>query len=261
VVLEFASSSDQTGSSGGDQTTLLSSWGVSSGGSWVTNVLMVTTTMGMLDWVHGNTSNSWPVSLLGVRFVVGCVGLEEWLVGSLSSCDDTDHSSAATEDGLSHTRWHSDSSLGSIFGVTDDDSASSRGTGEGAAITNLCLNVRNDGSFWHLVDWENVADGEGRFSTRIDELTGVHALDSDEILSVLLVFVLVSENDFGKRCATARIVNDVLHNSLDVSFPLSEVQCSESGWGDSLRGVGLEDRARSTSLHSDLSSHDANSIS
>ena len=163
MVLEFTSSSDQTGSSGSDQTTLLSSWGVSSGGSWVTNVLMVTTTMGMLDWVHGNTSDSWPVSLLGVGFVVGCVGLEEWLVSSLSSSDDTNHSSAATEDGLSHTRWHSNSSLGAIFGVTDDDSAGSRGTCEGAAITNLCLNVGNDGAFWHLVDWENVADREGRY--------------------------------------------------------------------------------------------------
>ena len=48
-------------------------------------------------------------------------------------------------------------------------------------------------------------------------MTGVHALDSDEILSVLLVFVAVSENDFGKRCATAWIVHNVLHKTLDVS--------------------------------------------
>jgi len=145
--------------------------------------------------------------------------------------------------------------------VADDDGAGSRGASEAAAVSQLCLDVGNDGSFWHSVNWENIADSEGSFGSRVDKLTGVHALHSDEILSVLLVFVLVSENDFGKRCATARIVNDVLHNSLDVSFPLSEVQCSETGGGDSLRGVGLEDRARSTSLHSDLSSHDANSIS
>ena len=37
----------------------------------------------------------------------------------------------------------------------------------------------------------------------------------------------------------------------DCNLPLSlcEVQCPETGWGDSLRGVGLEDRALSTSLH------------
>jgi len=123
-------------------------------------------------------------------------------------------------------------------------------------MANLCLNVGNDGSFWHLVDWENVADREGRFSTCIDELTGVHALDSDEILSVLLVFVLVSENDFGKRCATARVVNDVLNDALDVSLAFSEVKSSESGWSHSLGGVRLEDRAATTSLCSDYSSHD-----
>ena len=35
----------------------------------------------------------------------------------------------------------------------------------------------------------------------------------------------------------------------NLPFSLCEVQCPETGWGDSLRGVGLEDRARSTSLH------------
>merc|ERR1712083_1052686 len=93
------------------------------------------------------------------------------------------------------------------------------------------------------------------FRSSVDELSGVHALDSDEILSVLLVFVLVSENDFGKRCATAWIVHNVLHKSLDVSLSLCEVNSSETGWRDSLRGVGLEDRALTTSLHSDDSSH------
>jgi hypothetical protein len=48
-------------------------------------------------------------------------------------------------------------------------------------------------------------------------LAGVHAFDSDEKLSVLLEFVLVSENDLGKGSATAGIVHDVLHDSLDVS--------------------------------------------
>ena len=45
----------------------------------------------------------------------------------------------------------------------------------------------------------------------------VHAFDSDEKLSVLLEFVLVSENDFGKRSATAWVVDNVLHDTLDVT--------------------------------------------
>ena len=83
VLLEkLSSSSDSTGSLGGDETDLLSAWGISSGSGWVTNVLMVTSSMRMLDWVHSNTSNSWPVSLLGVGLEVGSVGLKEWLISS-----------------------------------------------------------------------------------------------------------------------------------------------------------------------------------
>ena len=89
---------------------------------------------------------------------------------------------------------------------------------------------------------------ERSFGATIDELAGVHAFDSDEKLSVLLEFVLVSENDFGKRGATAWVVHNVLDDSLDVTSTLSEVQGSEGRGCDSLRGVGLEDRARTTSL-------------
>ena len=71
-------------------------------------------------------------------------------------------------------------------------------------------------------------------------MTGVHALDSDEILSVLLVFVLVSENDFGKRCATARIVHDVLHESLDVSEHKNKLVWYSWQWGMQTRGSAPE---------------------
>jgi len=48
-------------------------------------------------------------------------------------------------------------------------------------------------------------------------LAGVHAFDSDEKLSVLLEFVLVSETDLGQGSASTGIVHNVFHNSLDVS--------------------------------------------
>ena len=90
-----------TSTAGGDETDLLTSGFVSSNSGWVTDMLMVTTTVRMLDWVHGNTSNSWPVVSLSLCLVPGSVGLEEWLVGSLTSGDEADHGSAATNDGLS----------------------------------------------------------------------------------------------------------------------------------------------------------------
>ena len=55
------------------------------------------------------------------------------------------------------------------------------------------------------------------FGAAVDELAGVHALDSDEKLSVLLEFVLVSEHDLGEGSASAGVVHDVLDDTLDVS--------------------------------------------
>jgi len=253
---KLASTSDDTSSLSSDETTLLTAGSVSSGSSGVTNVLMVTTTMRMLDGVHSDTSNSGPVSLLGVGLVVGAVSFEERLVGSLTASADSNHSSAATNDGLTDARGKSDSCLLTILGVTDDDGGGAGGAGEGATVAELGLTVGDDGAFGHHINWEDVTDGEGGFGAAVNELAGVHAFDSDEKLSVLLEFVTISENDLGKGGATAGIVHNVLDNSLDVSAALSEVEGSESCRSNSLGGVGLKDSAATTSLSSDYSSHD-----
>ena len=121
---KLASSSNGSSSLSGNETTFLTAGSVSSCGCGVTNVLMVTTTVRMLDGVHRNTSHSWPVSLLGVRSVVGGVGAEHWLVSSLTTGANTNHGSAASKDGLANARWESDAGLLAVFGVTDDNSGS-----------------------------------------------------------------------------------------------------------------------------------------
>ena len=100
---KLAATSDSSGSLGSDKTALLTAGSVSPGCGRVTNVLMVTTTMRMLDGVHGDTSDSGPISLLGVRAVVASVGAEHGLVSSLATSDNTNHSSAASKDGLTNT--------------------------------------------------------------------------------------------------------------------------------------------------------------
>jgi hypothetical protein len=57
----------------------------------------------------------------------------------------------------------------------------------------------------------------------VDELTGVHAFHGDEVLSALLVFVHVSENNLGKGSTTSSIVNNVSHYTLDVSAEIGLV--------------------------------------
>ena len=121
VVDGLETTSDETSSTSGNQTNLLTSGSGSGHRAWVTNVLMVTTTMRMLNGVHSNTSDSWPLELLGVILVPGVVSLQQWLVGSLTTGYDTHHSSASSLDGSSHTRRKSDTCLLAVFGMTDDD--------------------------------------------------------------------------------------------------------------------------------------------
>ena len=157
---KLAASSDGTGSLGSDKTALLTAGSVSPRRGRVTDVLMVTTTVGMLDGVHGDTSDSGPVSLLGVRAVVAGVGAEHGLVGSLAAGANANHSSAASEDGLTDAGGQSHARLLAILRVADHDSGSAGGTGESATVAQLGLNVGDDGALWHLVDGENVADSE-----------------------------------------------------------------------------------------------------
>lgn len=63
-------------------------------------MLLVTTTMRMVDGVHSNTSNSGPgTSALRLPSVVGVSSLANGLVGSATTGNDTDHSSAGPWDG------------------------------------------------------------------------------------------------------------------------------------------------------------------
>lgn len=53
--------------------------------------------------------------------------------------------------------------------------------------------------------------------TSIDELTSEETLNSDEILSTVLVLVGVSEDNLGERSATTSVVHNFLDDSLDVT--------------------------------------------
>jgi len=132
--------------------------------------------------------------------------------------------------------------------VTDDDSGGTGCSGEGATVTVLGLNVANDGAFGHHVDGHDVANGKSSFLSSIDEHTSVHSFDSNEVLSALFVFVLVSEDHFGERSTSSSVVNNVPHNTLNVTFSLDVIDGSEASWRNTLGCVGLENRGVSVTL-------------
>ena len=57
VLVHDLSSPNSTSSSGSNQTNLATSAGSSLDSGSLTNMLVITSSVGMLDWVHGNTSH------------------------------------------------------------------------------------------------------------------------------------------------------------------------------------------------------------
>jgi len=87
----------------------------------VTNVLLVTTTVRMVNGVHSDTTDTGPSVSLSLVLPEGVTSLEERLVSSLATSDHTNHGSAVTLNGLSNTGGEFYSGLFTVIGVTNND--------------------------------------------------------------------------------------------------------------------------------------------
>jgi len=84
-----------TSAAGGNETDLGSLRGVAADSGRMSDMLMISSSVRMLDGVHGNSSNFRPLVTLDAVLVVSTSGLEDRLLGSSSSGDDSDHTTAA----------------------------------------------------------------------------------------------------------------------------------------------------------------------
>jgi hypothetical protein len=96
-------------------------------GSGVTNVLMVTTSVRMVDGVHANTADARPAVALDLVLVVSTTGLEDRLVDATTTGDDADLATTSRVDGLLGTRGQTDAGLAGIRVVADDRGVVARG--------------------------------------------------------------------------------------------------------------------------------------
>lgn len=115
-------SSDKSSSSGSNETDFLTVGCVSADSRWMPDMLLITTTMGMIYRIHSNTSNSGPSSTFCFVFVVLATSLAYWLIWSSSTSTYSNHSSAITWNSSSAATWESYSGLSTIIGVTNDNS-------------------------------------------------------------------------------------------------------------------------------------------
>jgi hypothetical protein len=155
-------------------------------------MLVVTTTVGMVDGVHGNTTSPGPAVALGseleqksqfsccliqiqadfkgTHLVLGARGLQEGLVCTATSSDDTNHTTAGAGEDLLGTGGELDAGLALIGVVADDGNVVTGGTAERTTVAVLVLDVGQDGTLGNRVKGQDVADGQRGVLSGVDEL-------------------------------------------------------------------------------------------
>jgi hypothetical protein len=216
---------------------------------------MVTTSVGMLNGVHGNTSNLGPAVPLHLVFVVGTTSLQDGLVDTASTGNDSDHGSVSRGDDLLGSRGQLDAGPLGVGVVGDDGGVVAGPAGQTTTISGLLLQVGDDGTFGHHTNWHNVSDGEVSLLSAVDELAGVHALGGHEQLLPDLVTVRIAEMDDGERGTTTGIVDDVLNDSLDVTITLGVINGPELGCSLPALGVSRENGSGTLTLGTNDTTH------
>lgn len=192
----------------------------------------------MVDGVHGNTTSLGPAVTLDSELMLGTRGLEEGLVGTATTSDDTDHTSGTAADNLLGTGRKLDTGLAIIGVVADNGDVVAGSAAERTTVTRVLFDVGDDGTFGDGGEREDVADGKSGVLASVDELAGVHALIGNEGLLVQLELVGVTEDNLGERCTTAGVVDDVLDHTSYVSVSLGVIEASELGESLAQAGVG-----------------------
>jgi len=250
-----ASTAETTSTAGGNKTDLLSRRGVAGNSRGVADVLMVTSSVRVLNGVHGNTANNGPAVALGLVLIVRATGLEHRLLSTTSTSDQTDHSTAVRLDDLLLARGELEDGAVDIGVVADDGGVLSGGASQSSAVTSLLLDVAHNGTFRHEADRQDVSDGQLSAATGIDELTGEHTLSGDESLDVLAVLSGVVEDNLSQGGTSSGVVDDGLNQSLDVAVTLGVVQDTVLGGALAVLAVRLEDTSSSLTLSTNDTTH------
>mmetsp|Transcript_22499 Transcript_22499/g.37052 ORF Transcript_22499/g.37052 Transcript_22499/m.37052 type:complete len:312 (+) Transcript_22499:1157-2092(+) len=241
VLAKLLDSAKTSGTPGTDKTNLTSSRGLLANSGGTTNVLVVTSSEGMLHGVLSNTTNLGPAVTLHGVLVVGTSSLKQRLVGTSTSGNNTDLGTDIGLDSLLSSRRKAETGGSLVLIVGDDNSEAARSTGKSTTVTNLGLNVAHNGTLGHLAQRKNISNGQGGLLSAVDELTGVHTLSSNHKLSVPLVTVSIQELDLGNGSTTTRVVHDVLDNTTDVSTTFSVVDGTKLHGSLAGADVSLED--------------------
>jgi hypothetical protein len=192
------------------------------------------------------------LSASGCLLMTAGTRTQQRLICTSSASNNADHSTSMAADDLLRARWEFDPCLVLVWVVADHGNVVARRPAQRTAVTCLLLHVRHDSTFRHRAERQDVANCECCALSGIDELASVHALSSDEGLGVQLELVGIAEDDSRQRCASARVMDDLLHDTTDVAMALRVIEVTELRWRLSQAGVRREDAARAFSLIANL---------
>jgi hypothetical protein len=248
VLSSLLDSTKTSGSAGSNQTNLSSRWAFSANGGRLTNMLVITTTKGMLHGVHGHTTHPGPAVTLDSVLVVSTASLEERLVRTSSTGDDTNLCADSGRNSLLSTTGQTQTGSTLFVIVRDDDSKGSTSTSKGTTVSYLGLDVAHNSSFRNHVERQDVADGQRCLLSTVNKLSGVHTFSAYQEFIVTLVVVGVTELDLGNRGTSARVVDDFLHDTTNVSMLLSVVKRAKLHGALTSTRMRLKDRGLTLTL-------------
>ena len=214
-------------STGTNETDLATSWTVLGDSTGHTNVLMVTTTVGMLYRVLGYTTNLGPAVSLDGILVVGTAGLEQGLVGTTTSRYNANLGTDGRGYRLLTARGQSQTGRTLVFVVRDHNRKGTRATGKGTAVSQFGFHVADDSTFWDDIQGKNIAHRQGGLLAAVNELTRVHALGAHQEFIVFLIAIGVTELHLCYWCTPSRVVQNLLDDTTNVTVLFGIVQSSQ----------------------------------
>ena len=229
-----------TSAAGSDETDLGTWTGIARDGTWLTHVLVSTTTVWVIDWVHSDTTDDWPGLALSGVLVVNVTGLEEWLLKTATTGDNTEHGAASRENEGLAAGWELDTGV-AIIGVGDDTDGVAGAAAIATTITWTVFDVANFHTFWDLAEWEDGASSKWSFWAAGDDLASVDAFwgDNASLFEGSLTFLL--EDKASEWGATTWIVNEFLDNAVDDGGALGGIEWLVLGGALTVVSVSTED--------------------
>merc|ERR1711980_3386 len=202
-----------------------------------------------------NTSNNRPAVAFSLVLVVSTASFQDGFVNTSTSSNDSNHGAVVGGNYFLSSRRQLNSGLFGLRVVPNDSGVVSRCAGQGASITMLLLNVADDGTFRHSSNREYISNLEGCFLSTVNELTGVHSFNGQEVFFPCLVTVRITEVYYSQRSTSTRVVNNFLDDTFDVAMSFSEILGPELRGSFAVFSVSLEDSTSSFTLSTNNTTH------